>query len=54
MIGGLINIGIGLVFIIGGLSGGLALRGTGSGQLLALLGAALGAYGIYQLIRASR
>ena len=50
--GGLINIVIGIVFVIGGLSGGLALRGTGSGPLLALVGAGLLVWGVIRLMRA--
>ncbi len=50
--GGIINIIIGAVFIIGGISGQLALRGTNSGPALAGLGAVLAAWGIFQLVRA--
>jgi hypothetical protein len=38
---GLGNIVVGIVFIIGGLSGNLVLRGTNSGELLALVGLGL-------------
>jgi hypothetical protein len=44
------NIIIGLVMIIGGLSGNLALRGTDSSGLLAALGGLLLAYGVYQVV----
>lgn len=44
------NIIIGLVMIIGGLSGTLALRGTNSGGALAALGGLLLAYGVYQIV----
>ncbi len=49
--GAVINIVIGLVFVVGGLSGSLALRGTGSGPLLALLGGTLIAWGVFGLMR---
>ena len=45
------NIIIGLVFIGGGLSGQLALRGTNSGPALAGLGAILVIWGIVQVVR---
>ncbi|MCB1229213.1 MAG: hypothetical protein KDN19_03040 [Verrucomicrobiae bacterium] len=48
------NIIFGIVFIIGGLSGKLALLGTNSGNLLALVGAGLLVWGIVQVIRARR
>lgn len=54
MFGGIFNILVGLVFIGGGLSGQLALRGTGNGPLLALLGLALAGFGVFQLVRARR
>ena len=46
------NIIIGLVFIGGGLSGRLALRGTDSGPALAVLGGVLMVWGIVQVVRA--
>ena len=52
MVRAAINIVIGLVMIIGGLSGNLALRGTGSGELLAGLGAAILLWGGYLLVKA--
>jgi hypothetical protein len=53
MIGGnMINIIIGIVFIIGGLSGRMALIGTNSGGLLAAVGAAMVVWGIVQVVRA--
>ncbi len=52
--GAIINIIIGAGLVIAGLSGGLVLKGTNSGPLLALLGAAVAAWGIYQLVRANR
>ena len=45
------NIIIGIIFIIGGLSGYLALRGTQSGYALAAIGAALLIWGIVQVTR---
>jgi hypothetical protein len=45
------NIIIGLVFIGGGLSGNLALRGTNSGGALAILGGVLVVWGIVQVVR---
>ena len=45
------NIIIGIIFIAGGLSGKLALRGTQSGPLLAAIGAGLVIWGIVQLTR---
>jgi hypothetical protein len=45
------NIIIGLVFIAGGLSGQLALRGTDSGPALAALGGVLLIWGIVQVAK---
>ena len=45
------NIVIGLVFVVGGLSGKLAMRGTESSGALAAVGGALMVWGIVQLIR---
>ena len=47
----MINIIIGIVFIIGGLTGKLALLGTNSGPALAGLGAILVIWGIVQMVR---
>ena len=47
----MVNIIIGIVFIIGGLSGKLALIGTNSGGALAVLGAGLIGWGVLQLKR---
>ena len=47
------NIVIGIVFIIGGLSGGMALRGTNSGGALAVVGVLLLLWGVIQLARRS-
>lgn len=48
---GIFNIIIGIVFIIGGLSGHLVLIGTGSGLALAVLGAFLLGLGIFRMLR---
>jgi len=48
------NIIIGIIFIIGGLSGKLVLRGTNSGMALAALGGALVIWGIIQLVKTKR
>jgi predicted phage tail protein len=50
----MIKIIIGIVFIIGGLSGKLVLVGTNSGVALAALGAALVVWGIINLVRRSQ
>jgi hypothetical protein len=48
------NIIIGIAFIIGGLSGKIALRGTDSGGAIAALGGALLIWGIVQKVRQKR
>lgn len=48
------NIVIGIVFIVGGLSGKLALIGTDSGPALAVVGAGLLIWGIVQQLRARK
>jgi len=48
------NIIIGLVFIVGGLSGRLALIGTNSGIALAVLGVILVIWGIVQVAKRSQ
>ncbi|HKW39626.1 MAG TPA: hypothetical protein VJN39_00125 [Gemmatimonadales bacterium] len=45
----MISIIIGLVFIVGGLTGNLALIGTNSGVALAVVGALLVGRGIYRI-----
>ncbi len=47
---GIINIVLGLVMVIGGLTGRLALIGTNSGVALAVFGGVLIALGGYRLI----
>ena len=50
----MISIIIGLVMVIGGLSGKLVLIGTQSGTALAVLGGALIAWGIFKMVRRSQ
>ncbi len=50
---GIIDIIIGLVFIIGGLSGHLALIGTNSGVALAIFGVVIVLFGIWRLSRSA-
>jgi uncharacterized membrane protein HdeD (DUF308 family) len=47
----MISIIIGIVMIIGGLSGKLVLIGTNSGVALAVLGAVLVVWGIIKIVR---
>jgi hypothetical protein len=51
---GIINIIIGVVFIIGGLSGQLALIGTSSGLALAAVGVLLVGLGVFRLATRNR
>jgi hypothetical protein len=51
---GLLNVIIGGVFIVGGLTGNLALRGTNSGIAIAAVGAALVLFGLYRMLRPSQ
>jgi hypothetical protein len=46
---GILNIIIGLVMVVGGLSGSLVMRGTNSGVALAGIGAVLIGLGIFRL-----
>ena len=48
---GVLNIVLGLVFIVGGMSGKLVLRGTHSGEALAVFGIVLIALGVFRLNR---
>jgi hypothetical protein len=48
---GVLNIVIGGVFIVGGLTGNLALRGTESGYALAAVGGLLVVVGIFRLVK---
>lgn len=45
----MLNIIIGIIFIIGGLSGELVFKGTNSGGLLAAVGVVLVIWGAYRL-----
>jgi hypothetical protein len=54
MIGGILNIVVGLVCIAGGLSGRLALLGTKSSIPLIVIGAAVAGYGVWRIIRERR
>jgi uncharacterized membrane protein YfcA len=45
------NIVLGIVFIIGGLTGKLALIGTNSPGALAVVGVLMLLYGVYQMTR---
>jgi predicted phage tail protein len=47
---GIFNIVLGIVFIVGGLSGELALLGTNSPEALAGVGLLLLLYGVYQAL----
>ncbi len=46
------NIVVGLIFLIGGLSGKIAIRGTDSSVAAAILGSVLIIWGIVQMVRA--
>lgn len=48
---GLISIIIGVIFIVGGMSGRLVLIGTHSGPALAAVGVALILLGVYRMTR---
>lgn len=48
------NFVFGVVFIVGGLNGNLALRGTQSGEALAALGGVLVIWGGIQMFRARK
>jgi hypothetical protein len=45
------NIILGIIFIVGGLSGRLALIGTNSGYALAAVGGGLLVWGIVQMVK---
>lgn len=45
------NVIFGLVFIVGGASGQLALRGTNSSSALMVVGGVLVAFGLVQMVR---
>ena len=48
---GIVSIVIGVIFIVGGLSGKLVLIGTHSGVALAIVGAAVAGIGAVRVIR---
>jgi len=48
------NIIIGIVFVVGGLTGNLALRGTNSGEAIAAVGAGLVVWGIVQVVKSRK
>lgn len=48
----MVSIILGIIFIIGGLSGNMALRGTGSGGALAVVGGLMVAWGVFKMVRA--
>jgi hypothetical protein len=48
---GILNIIIGIVFIVGGLTGNMALRGTQSGGAIAAVGAVLVLVGLFRMTR---
>jgi hypothetical protein len=50
---GVLNIIIGLVFVIGGLSGKLVMKGTQSGGALAVIGVVLLGLGAYRMVSRS-
>ena len=52
--GGIFNIVIGLIMLVGGLSGRLALIGTNNSTILAAIGAAVLAFGVYRTVKDRR
>lgn len=50
----ILNIALGIAMVVGGVTGELALFGTGSSTLLVVVGAICAALGVFQLIRAAR
>lgn len=50
----LLNIALGVAMVVGGVTGQLALFGTGSSTALVVVGAICAALGVYQLVRAAR
>jgi hypothetical protein len=48
----MINVILGLVMIVGGASGKLALIGTNSGGALLVVGIGVTLYGVFQIVRA--
>ena len=50
----ILNIALGIGMVLGGVTGKLALLGTGSSTALIVVGAICAALGVWQLIRAMR
>jgi hypothetical protein len=50
----ILNIALGIGMVLGGLSGKLALLGTGSSTALVAVGAVCAGLGVFQLIRGMR
>jgi hypothetical protein len=50
----ILNIALGIGMVLGGVSGKLALIGTGSATALIVAGAVVAALGVWQLVRAMR
>jgi len=51
---GILNIVIGLVFVVGGLTGKLALIGTNSGAALAVVGLGICGLGVWRIVKAPK
>jgi hypothetical protein len=50
----ILNVALGVAMVVGGVSGELALFGTGSSTALIVIGAICAALGVFQLVRAAR
>jgi hypothetical protein len=50
---GILNLIIGGVMVVGGLSGNLVLKGTQSGEALAILGGVVCLFGLYRIFSGS-
>ena len=48
---GIVNVIIGLLLVVGGLSGKFVLLGTNSSVLLAVFGGAIAGLGVYRLVK---
>jgi len=48
---GIVNVIIGLLLVVGGLSGKFVLLGTNSSVLLAIFGGAIAGLGVYRLVK---
>ena len=51
---GIVNLIIGGVMIVGGLSGNLVLKGTNSGEALAVFGGIICLFGLFRIFRGSQ